>query len=62
MLSRQDDLLSSTRGRGGGSYIATKVSVRCKCGEYGWVLCGRKALFSWWFSDGVVLLLVGLIS
>ena len=54
MLSRQEASLVSTRGRGGGGFEATDLSVRDDYGEDGWVPCGGKVPLSQWFSYEVV--------
>ena len=54
MLARLVSSPVSMLVHGGGSSIATKVSVRGDCGKDGWVpSCGKVSL-SWWFWDGVV--------
>ena len=65
MFARQVASLTSTQGRGGGSSIATKSSVRGEFGKDGWITCDVKAPLYWWLSSGVVPSLassVGLIS
>lgn len=49
VLPKRVALLSSMRGRGRGSSVATKAPLRGECGKDGVVPCGREAPLSWFF-------------
>ena len=58
MLSVWLALLVSMQGHSRGGSEVTEESVRSDCGKDGWLVCGGKAPLYWWFSDGLVSLLV----